>query len=248
MGKLVLDKLKPMVSEKIRPFIEEILDNYSGNVHSVHIVGSSLTEDYNEKTSDINSIFVLKTMDLKFIELLAPFGKKYRRKGVAAPLVMTPDYISTSLDVFPIEFADCKLIHQTVFGEDIFKDLEISMADLRQQCEREIKSKLIGLRQSYISSLGDRRMLTERFANSIAGFMPLFRGIIWLMGKERPVGKDQVISELSASTGINTDVFRKILDVKRQKRILTNDEMKTFFEEYYEATEKIGKVIDELCF
>ena len=248
MGKLVLDKLKPIVAEKIRPFIEEILDSYSDNVHSIHIVGSSLTDDYHEKTSDINSIFVLKKMDLKFIELLAPFGKKYRKKGVAAPLVMTPDYIRTSLDVFPIEFADCKLIHQTVFGEEILKDIEISMADLRHQCEREIKSKLIWIRQAYISSVGDRRILTERFVNSIAGYMPLFRGIIWLMGKERPIGKYQVISFLSDSTGIKTDIFRKILDVKRQNRMLAQDEMKTVFEEYYEATEKIGKVIDELCF
>jgi len=248
MGKLVLDKLKPIVAEKIRPFIEEILDSYSDNVHSIHIVGSSLTDDYHEKTSDINSIFVLKQMELKFIELLAPFGRKYRKNCVAAPLVMTPDYIRTSLDVFPIEFADCKLIHQTVFGEEILKDIEISMADLRHQCEREIKSKLIWIRQAYISSVGDRRILTERFVNSIAGYMPLFRGIIWLMGKERPIGKYQVISFLSDSTGIKTDIFRKILDVKRQNRMLAQDEMKTVFEEYYEATEKIGKVIDELCF
>src|SRR3990172_3239084 len=246
MGNLRLDKLRPIVSEKIKSFLEEILDSYSDNVHSIHIVGSSLTDDYREKTSDINSIFVLKSMDLKFIELLAPFGKKYRKKGVAAPLVMTPDYIRTSLDVFPIEFADCKLIHQTVFGEDILNDIEISMADLRQQCEREIKSKLIGLRQAYISSVGDRRILTERFVTSITGYIPLFRGIILLMGKERPVGKDQVISTLSDSTGTNTDIFRKILDVKRQNRMLTKDEMKTVFEQYYEATEKIGNILDEL--
>ncbi|PKL52463.1 MAG: hypothetical protein CVV37_01085 [Nitrospira bacterium HGW-Nitrospira-1] len=248
MKTLMLDKLKPIVSEKIKPFLREILFSYTDNIHSIHIVGSSLTEDYNAKTSDINSIFVLKTMDLKFIELLAPFGKKYSKKGVAAPLIMTPDYIRTSLDVFPIEFADYKLIHQTVFGEDILKDIEISMADLRQQCEREIKSRLIGIRQAYISSVGDRRMLTERFVNSIAGYMPLFRGIIFLMGKERPIGKDQVISALSASTGINTDIFRRILDIKRGHLTLSRDEMNTVFEQYYEATEKIGKVIDELCF
>lgn len=244
----MLDNIKPIVSEKIRPFLEEVLLSYSDNVHSIHIVGSSLTEDYNEKTSDINSIFVLKAMDLKFIELLAPFGKKYKKKGVAAPLIMTPDYILTSLDVFPIEFADCKLIHQTVFGEDILKDIEISMPDLRQQCEREIKSKLIGLRQAYISSEGDRRMLTERFVNSIAGYMPLFRAIIILMGKETPIGKDRVITELSASTGTNTDIFRRILDLKRGRHTLTKDEMNTVFEDYYEATEKIGKIIDELRF
>lgn len=247
MGNLMLDNIKPIVSERIKPFFEEILLSYS-DIHSIHIVGSSLTEDYHEKTSHIDSLFVLKTMDLKFVELLAPLGRKYHKKGVAAPLVMTPDYIRTSLDVFPMEFAECKFIHQTVFGEDILRDIEISMPDLRQQCEREIKSKMIGLRQAYISSVGDRRMLTERFVHSIAGFMPLFRGIILLMGKERPVREDHVISELSTATGINTDIFRKILDLKRRENTLSKDEMNTVFEEYYEATEKIGDIIDELSF
>ena len=241
-----LERLLPVVVQRIRLFIEEILSGYSENIHSIHIVGSAVTEDFNEKTSDINSIFVLKEMDLKFIELIAPLGKKYSKKGIAAPLIMTPEYIKRSLDVFPIEFLDFKLIHETVFGEDILKDIETNKVDLRHQCEREIKSKLIGLRQGYISSEGNRHMLTERFVSSIAGYMPLFRGIIFLMGKERPIRKHKVISELSASTGINTDIFGKILAIKRGKRKLGKDELNTVFEEYYIATEKIGKIIDEL--
>lgn len=245
MFDIKLERLLPVVAERIKPFIEEILSGYSVNIHSVHIVGSSVTKDFDEKTSDINSIFVLKEMDLKFIEFIAPLGKRYKKKGVAAPLIMTPEYIMRSLDVFPVEFLDFKLIHETVFGTDLLKETEIDRLDLRHQCEREIKSKLIGLRQGYISSEGDRQMLTERFVSSIAGYMPLFRGIISLMGKEPPFRKYEVITALSASTGINTDIFRRILDIKKGKLKLTKDELNTVFEQYYTATEKIGKIIDE---
>jgi len=48
-------------------------------------------------------------MELGFLESLAPKGKKYRKSGVASPLVMTPDYIQNSLDVFPIEFLNIRL-------------------------------------------------------------------------------------------------------------------------------------------
>lgn len=246
MVDLKSEGLSPAVIEKMRPFIAEIVDSYSDNIHSIHIVGSAVTEDFNEKISDINSIFALKKMDLNFIEVIAPLGKKYKRKRIAAPLIMTPEYIINSVDVFPVEFLDFRLIHHTVFGEDILKGIEVKRADLRHQCEREIKSKLIGLRQSYISSQGNRRMLTESFINLITGYMPLFRGIIMLMGKEPPLIKNDVISELSASTGINTDIFRKILDMKRGRLKLAGDEKNTVFEKYYEATERIGKVIDDL--
>ena len=246
MSDIELGKLAPEVAEKVTPFFEEILKSYSENIHSIHLVGSAVTEDFIKKTSDINSVFVLKEMDLKFLELVAPLGRRYKKKGVAAPLVMTPEYIRQSLDVFPIEFFDFKLIHETVFGEDIFATIEIDRLDLRRQCEREIKSKLINLRQGYISSLGDRRMLTERFVSSIAGYMPLFRGTIFLLGQDPPVKKSEVITALSAATGINVDIIQKILDIKRGKTTLAKDELNTVFEEYYAATEKIGKVVDEL--
>jgi hypothetical protein len=245
MSDINLERLSPVVAEKTEPFVKEILEEHSRNIHSIHIVGSSLTPDYDEKTSDINSIVVLKIMDLKFVEFIAPFGRTCKKKGIAAPLLMTPNYITGSLDVFPIEFLSFKLIHETVFGEDILKDIEIEAEDLRHQCEREIKSKLIGLRQGYISSLGDRQILTESFVDSIAGYMPLFRGIIFLMGKEVPVRKAEVITALSDTTGVKTDIFGKVLDIKKGKLKPDKDELNTIFEDYYSATEKIGKLIDE---
>jgi hypothetical protein len=245
MSDINLERLSPGVAGKIEPFLREILEGHEGNIHSIHVVGSSLTPDYDEKTSDVNSIVVLKMMDLKFVEFLAPLGKRYKKKGIAAPLIMTPDYITGSLDVFPIEFLNFKLIHETVFGENILKDIEIDAADLRHQCEREIKSKLIGLRQGYISSMGDRKILTDGFVQSIAGYMPLFRGIIVLMKKDPPVRRGEVITALSDATGVTTGIFGKVLDIKKGKLKPDREELNTIFEDYYSATEKIGTLIDE---
>jgi hypothetical protein len=246
MDALNLERLSSVVAGRITPFLQEIVGGYSGNLHSLHIVGSSLTRDFDEKTSDINSIVVLESMDLKFVEFLAPLGKKHRKKGVAAPLIMSPDYIASSLDVFPIEFLNFKLMHETVFGVDILGDLEIEAADLRRQCEREIKSKLIGLRQGYLSSMGDRHTLAERLAGSIAGHMPLFRGIISLMGKEPPLIKEDVLTALSLATGVGTKIFGKVLALRRGKFKPTKDDLDALIEEYYTATEKIGKLVDAL--
>jgi len=139
-------KLKHVAAEKFKPFQEDILSRYPDNIHSITIIGSSLTDDFDSENSDINSVFVLHRMDLKFLELLAPLGKKYRKKKVAAPLIMTREYIDKSLDVFPLEFMNIKLLHKTVLGDDLFQGLEIDISDLRLQCERELKVTLIGLR------------------------------------------------------------------------------------------------------
>lgn len=245
MSGLRLDAIRDVVAGKVRPFLEEVLKGYGANIHSIHVVGSALTGDFDERTSDINSIFVLKDMDLKFLELLAPMGKKYRKSRVSAPLIMTPAYIESSRDVFPIEFFNFKLVHETVFGEDVLSQIQIENADLRHQCEREIKVKLIGLRQGYISNLGDSKAVKDGMVSSITGYIPLFRSIIALSGKEPPVLHAEVLGALKDATGVDCGVYGEVLREKKERARLSKHEVDTLFERYYAATEKLGKVIDE---
>jgi hypothetical protein len=246
MPDLTFDELKPAAARRILPFLDEILKGYQGKIHSIHVTGTAITDDFDEKMSDVNSVIVLKAMDLEFLKLLAPLGKKYGKQKVAAPLIITPGYIESSLDVFPIEFLNFKRIHSTVFGEDILKDLTIDRMDLRRQCERELKAKLIWLRQGYIASQGDKKLLAEGFVRSITEFIPLFRGIIVLFGSEPPILQRDVVTAVGKETGVDTNMFAKVLNEKYKKVKLTLDELNTIFEEYYAATEKMGAIVDEI--
>jgi len=241
------DRLDTAVSTKIDPFVEEIIGSaHADNLHSFYVVGSALTPDFDEKTSDINSVIVLKEMDLAFVEYLAPLGKVYKKKGVAAPLIMSPAYIDSSLDVFPIEFHEFRLLHETIFGEDLFAGLEIQDVHLRLQCERDVKTKLIWLRQGYISSLGDKKLLNEGLAESIAAYIPLFRAVLTLLGRDASGGSFAVIKAFEDEIGIKTGIFQKMLKLRLKQISLSVAELTKSFEEYYRATEKAARRIDEL--
>ena len=160
--------LRTAITDRYKPFLEVLLGDHQEKIHSVYIVGSALTLDFDPKISDINSVIVLHEMDLKFLELLAPLGRKYGKKRISAPLIMTPAYIDKSRDVFPIEFLNIKLLHHTVFGQDIFKSLDIDRSDLRHQCERELKVKLIGLRQFWPKDLQIPLPDTCRFSKQLS--------------------------------------------------------------------------------
>ena len=159
---------------------------------------------------------------------------------------MTPAYINASLDVFPVEFLNIKLLHHTVFGEDIFQNLEIKNTDLRHQCEREIKVKLISLRQGFISAAGDKKILGRGFIDSIAGYMPLFKGIIELLGNNPPRNNGDILSVLEETTGVRTEAFKLVLKHKRLDTIPSIDQLNTVFEDYYSALEKLGEITDAL--
>ena len=231
---------------RYKPFLDVVLNNYMDKIHSIHLTGSALTADFNPHTSDINSIIVLNQMDLKFLENFAPLGKKFGKKQIASPLIMTPDYISSSLDVFPVEFLTIKLLHHTVFGQDIVKDLEIQHSDLRHQCERELKVKLIELRQGYLSSLGNKKFLADGFILSFSGYIPLFRGIIVLFGKAPPKENEEVLTALQDASGVNLDVFKKVLKAKKDKTRLSLETLNSIFEDYYRAIEQLGNITDEI--
>ena len=234
------------IAASYQPFLEFVLAHQQEKIHSVYIVGSALTADYDPKSSDINSVIVLHQMDLKFLELLAPVGKKFGKKKVAAPLIMTPAYIEDSQDVFPIEFLNIQLLHHTVWGKDIFAALNIKKSDLRHQCERELKVKLIGLRQGYLSAAGHQKTLASGFAASFSGYMPLFKAIMVLLDKQPPQNNREILSMLQEVSGVRMDVFQQVLDHKKRRTQPSGDNLKTVFETYYAAIEQLGEMVNAL--
>ncbi len=238
--------IKDEALTKFRPFLDIVLNKYKDKIHSIHITGSALTDDFNFSTSDINSILVLNKMDLKFLEDFASLGKKFGKKQISSPLIMTPDYILSSLDVFPVEFLTIKLLHKTFFGKDIFNDLKINNSDLRYQCERELKVKLIEIRQGYLSSLGNRKFLADGFISSFSGYIPLFRGIIVLLGKAPPWENEDVLDTLQDVSGVNLDIFKTVLKSKKEKTKLSIEILNLIFEDYYKAIEQLGNIADEI--
>jgi hypothetical protein len=237
--------LPSMAANKIRPFFEEVMQCCPEKVHSVYVTGSAVTPDFRESTSDVNSLIVLNDLHFEFFKFLAPLGKKFKSKGIAAPLVMTPSYIQDSLDVFPMEFLELRLIHKTALGPDIVQNLEIDPVLLRLQCEREIKTRLIGLWNGYISSTGETDMIAQLLYRSIKGCMPLFRSIVFLLGKLPPIKKMDVIGAISDNTGIDKDILIKALLLK-ESPIKDREELLSLFERYYGNLETVAGMVNAL--
>ena len=68
--------LKADIADRYQPFLKVLLEDHPEKMHSVYVVGSALTRDYDPKKSDINSVIVLHAMDLEFLERLAPLGRE----------------------------------------------------------------------------------------------------------------------------------------------------------------------------
>lgn len=241
-----LERLNPAVRAKAAEFFAELVKITGPHLHSLHLVGSAATPDWVAGRSDINTLLVLREIDLSVLEAIAPLGKRYHGAGIAPPLVMDPGYIDRSLDVFPMEFLELRFIHQTVIGEDLLAGLSIEPGDLRRQCEREVKSRILGLRQAYLRSRGEPRALTEALVLLLTGYQPLARGLLVLLGKEPPRRRAEVFAALAAAAGSEAVVFTEILAVKEGREKPDAGRARALFERAHQATERLGRIVDEL--
>ena len=233
------------MSAKAAPFLEELVKLAGSDLHSLHLVGSAVTPDWVAGRSDINTLLLLDQMDLAVLESIAPLGQRFKGAGVAPPLVMDVGYVRSSLDIFPMEFLEMRLIHETVCGEDLLAAIKIDRGDLRQQCEREIKSRLLGLRQAYLRARGEHKALAEALVRFLAGYQPLARGILVLLGKEPPLRRAEAFAALEAAVGPDAGVLVEMLALKEGRTKPDAIAVRDLFERCHLATERLGRIIDE---
>lgn len=246
MDKCDLSNLNEDVKTKVEPFFNEILSTYEGIISSIYVVGSALTKDFNPAFSDINSLIVLNESKPEFFDFLALRGKRFGRKKIRAPQVITRSYVENSLDVFPIEFLDMQLINKLVYGEDVLKGLKFEKNHLRLQCERELKGSLQAVRQGYIKALDDKHVLRDFFLGLLSGSIPVFRAILYLHDKELPRDKLGVLDGMEQTTELNTQVFRELYKIKNQNLKPGLPELQKIFSDLLNFFEKASKKINEL--
>ncbi len=116
--------------------------------------------------------------------------KSAHKHKIATPLFLTKEYILNALDVFPVEFTEIKEQHRVIFGEDIFKDLDIPLKDVRLLCEQQVKGKLLHLRQAYLETGPNPGILKNFLLSALSDLFPVFRQLIILKG-QKPVDQKE---------------------------------------------------------
>ncbi len=245
MAYLDLSDVNLHVKGRMEPFFNEILSSFDACINSIYIIGSAVTSDFDEKETDVDSLIVLEEMVLDIFDFIAHIGKKYGKKRIRAPIIMTNDYIRTSLEVFPIQFLNMKKINKHVYGEDVLKNITIKKSDLRLVCERELKGWIQNLCQAYIKSLGNDRIIRELYVSFLSSYIHIFRAILFLYDKELPQGREGVLDEFEEVMDIKMNVFRELVKIKTHKYKPSHTQLKKDFHDIYNALDHIAKKVDE---
>ena len=237
--------------KKAEEIFHEIVADYKkifgDDIVGIILYGSAAGQDYRPGKSDINFMIILSENGIERLGEAFAAIRKWRKKNVATPLFLTEDYIRTSLDVFPIEYINFKENYRLVFGKDVLKDLTFSHEFLRLQCEREIKGKLLLLREAFLESAGKAKALKLIIGQSVEAFIAIFRGLLYLKGEEvLPRKKHEILEATAREFGLDGGVFQRLLNIKDGALKADDSQLVRLFGNYLHEVRKLSKLVDEL--
>jgi hypothetical protein len=234
------------LDEQLNELIHRLSSAAGPNLVSVVLHGSAAADDFQPEFSDVNVLGVVNELSVPAMQSLAPVLSWWTGLGHPAPLLFTSSELQAVADVFPIEMFDIKHRHRILHGTDPFQDLDVPMALHRVQLEHEIRTKLLLLRQHYLSIAGDDVRLRHLMLDSVSNFLALFRHTLIAMGETPPHHKAEVAQRIAAKLGFDPRPLQQLLDVRERKLKAETLDANKVFAGYLRAIEAVVEAVDKL--
>jgi predicted nucleotidyltransferase len=238
------------IPDRPEDIFDEIRDDYTAlfgdDLIAIMLYGSGARGEYVPKKSDINFLIVLSDSGIERLSAAVSTVAKWRKRNVRTPLVMTKGYLESSLDTFPLEFYNIKSAYRLVCGQDVLKDLVIRKDDLRLQCERELKAKLLLLRTSFLEAEDKRYFLRELVGQSLSAFVSIFKALLYLKDEDVPEKNETVLSATAHEFGLDVDLFQGLWRIKRGEAKPGKEELKEIVQNYINEIRSLSRVVDQM--
>jgi hypothetical protein len=235
----------PKDPKEIFPGIaEEYKGLFGRDLESIILYGSGAGPGYRPGRSDINFLIVLSEEGISSLEWAFKTVERWRKRKVAVPLFVTEEYVTRSLDVFPVEYLSMQRRHSLVYGKDLLADLTFDPGDVRLQCEREIKGKLLHLREGFLRTGGKESGVKELISASLPAFWAIFEALLFLRGEEIPEERSRLIQTACGSLELDAVLFQELLGVRGERVRPGKERLLRLFKGYMEEIRKLARMVD----
>jgi len=232
-----LEKLHASVRSDVEAYAGKLISALGTAVRSVAVYGSATGTDYIPGKSNVNLVVVVESATVDTLARILGVVDAGKKRRIVPPLLVTPEYLKSSVDVFPMEYLEIKDGQVVIYGDDFFSGLETSRENLRLECESQLRAAVLRTRQAYLE-LGSKKRGAEQVLHaSVTSLVPAFRAMLRLKGGDAPPrSKTDVIRAMGEAFGIQTETFTAILrDKSGDERI-----------DGKEASRVLGAYIDEV--
>ncbi len=241
-----IDRLPATVRKNVSVYGRRLLEVLEGAVRALFVYGSAAGPDFVAGVSDVNLGVVCDRWDFQLLTKSLRVVDWGIRRRIAAPLFLTPEYIRSSLDVFPIEFSEMQMRHVLLYGEDILADLEISGEHIRLFCEQQIKGRLVRIRQAYLEVGLKTKGMESLLKESLRSLFPVFRHLVRLRGEDPADRKDRLLEQLARLFDLDAEVFTAIHKDAADDERIAGESVRVYLARYVDQVTALARKVDAL--
>jgi hypothetical protein len=228
-------------------FTQRLAATYGEELVAVLLYGSAARGDYRPGISDLNLLVLLRGADALTLHRGSALAREWAESGNPPPLIMSESEWRSSADVFPIEYSDMREHHRVLYGADPFPGVEIGWPELRLQCEHELRSKKIRLREHYLLLADDPAQLGDLLKQSLPTFLTLFRAALRLAGHPVRAESEGVVTDTASLAAFDPEPVLAILRARAEGA----DAFAPGAEDgvvigYLDAVQKAGELLDRI--
>ena len=128
----------------------------------------------NQGDGSVHSCALVRDLTYRDLTACLPLTESWHHRGTSVPLMLAPEELRRTIDIFPLEYATILADYAVVRGSDPFSGLSIPVEDVRRAVEGLAKSHLIHLREAFLESHGE----TMRIANLIVASAAPLRALL----------------------------------------------------------------------
>lgn len=234
------------IESKLSDLTRRLTDTFGEQLISVVLYGSGAGEDWNQNSSDLNILCVLRRISPEELRQAEPIVQWWRESGNPSPLLLTEEEVQTSTDCFPMEFRDMQHHRRVLHGPDLIEDLVIDNKFYRAQVEHELRAKHLRLRQRAAEVLSQPERLQRLMTDSVSTFCVLGRHALILHGSPAHWKKSEIVRALSTATGSPLHGLDEILAIRTSGKQASASETTRLLERYLDDVSSLVRFVDVL--
>lgn len=199
-----------VVQRIVEPFLKEC-DRLLGRGYSAVLHGSVVRGEYLEGWSDVNLLLVLEGATPEVLAALTGPFAGWARSHQPPPLLLTRPEWRRAADVFPVEITDIRSAYRLLRGDDPIAEVAVRPADLRAALERDLRGRLLRLRQGYVALAADPGALAGLARDTAPSVVVLLRAALVLAGAQIPPARTDVAAAAGLVAGFPSAPLAEIL-------------------------------------
>jgi hypothetical protein len=227
-----------------REFVADVEGCWGDDLVAVVLYGSGARADFVPGRSDLNFLVLVAGLEPERLMVLQDRAKRWRSRRIAVPIFMRPEMVETALDSYPLEFLSMQGSYRVLKGEDPLSGLTFHREDVRLQCERELRGKLLHLRAGVVSSAGKRDQMADLIRASLPAMTAIFQGLLFLAGSRHTLWGGDLLNACQDAIALDVPLFQDLMGVRLAKRPPAKEVLKDLLARYLREVERLVDMVD----